>query len=406
MKRAVMYLAAGVALGWMPVCLADTVFLKNGDEIQGTIVEEADNAIVIKDSSGALRSIGRNRIDVIVYDRKPAPQALVAKPPEPPPEAKTEVPAGEPKEAPPESKTDGVPGAESKTGETPASESKTGDTQTAESKTGEAKTGEAKTGETKEEGKEGGKTAGDGKKKEEKPPKKNRPDYTEDEKKHIAELMDKMDTDDPNQRGLAKAELAKMGPRVVAAVVDGLQHKRVEARAACATLLSELNARNSVKQQIEVFFSALPDKGEAATYQVVFIRALKVSLAATTGQQFINVEPDKPMIQDGLKKYIDWYNANFDRLPPQIDEEEIEPTDPEYMDKLKKQRALKLEKKQWPRPALSVEKALGKENPPPTRPQDLEYEKAFPKTDREKAGGYIREDDKKFGEDFFRKPNQ
>lgn len=404
MKRSIMSLAAGVALGWMPACLADTVFLKNGDEVQGTIVEEADNAIVIKDSNGALRSIGRNRIDVIVYDRKPAPQALVAKPPEPPPEVKSEAPAGESKEAPPEGKTDGGTAAEGKTGEVPAGESKTGEPQTAESKTGEVKTDEAKTGE-KKEGKEGEKTAGDGKK-EEKPPKKNRPDYTEDEKKHIAELMDKMDTDDPNQRGLAKAELAKMGPRVVAALVDGLQHKRVEARAACATLLGELNARNSVKQQIEVFFSAMPDRGEAATYQVIFIRALKVSLAATTGQSFINVEPDKPMIQDGLKKYIDWYNANFDRLPPQIDEEEIEPTDPEYMQKLTKQRALKLEKKQWPRPALSVEKAMGKENPPPTRPQDLEYEKAFPKTDREKAGGYIRENDKKFGEDFFRKPNQ
>lgn len=406
MKRILATLAAGVlAFCVAPACLADTVFLKNGDEVNGKIVEEGDNAIVIKEEpSGRLLSISRAKIDVIVYDKKPGPETLVAKAPEPAPAAPTETskPSTDVKKEG-EKKT-----AEPKEGaKTTEGEKKTGDKKEGE-KTGE---GDKKEGEKTGEGenKEGDKKEGDKKEGEKKEVKKNRPDYTAEEKKKFEELMQALDTDDPNARASAQSELGALGTKAIAAIVDGLQHKRVEARASCATLLSQMNARNAVKQLIEVLYAALPEKGEAATYQVVFIRALKVALASTTGQSFITVEADKPLVQDGLKKYIAWYNENFDRLPPQIDEELIEPTDPDYMKKLKEQRALKLEKKEWPKPPLSVENSIGVRKTPEAplqRGPDVDYEKGLPKTDRERAGGYIRDADKTFGDEFFRKKDQ
>ncbi|MBI3832337.1 MAG: HEAT repeat domain-containing protein [Planctomycetes bacterium] len=415
MNRFLATMAAGVvAFCVAPVCLADTVFLKNGDEINGKIVEEGDNAIVIKEEpSGRLVSVSRARIDVIVYDKKPGPETLVAKAPEAAPAAPTETSKpstdpkkeGEKKTSEPEKKT-----SEPKEGaKTPDSEKKTGDKKEGE-KTGEGdkKEGESKTG-AESDKKEGDKKEGDKKEGEKKEVKKNRPDYTPEEKKKFEELMQALDNDDPNARAAAQTELGSLGTKAIAAIVDGLQHKRVEARAACATLLGQMNARNAVKQLLEVFYAAMPDKGEAATYQIPFIRALKVAMSATTGQSFINVEPDKPLVQEGLKKYIAWYNENFDRLPPQIDEELIEPTDPDYMKKLKEQRALKLEKKEWPKPPLSVERAVGARKTPEApvqRGADLDYEKGLPKTDRERAGGLIRDADKSFGDDFFKRKDQ
>ncbi|MCW8132205.1 MAG: hypothetical protein KIS92_17795 [Planctomycetota bacterium] len=385
MKRA-LAMVAGLFLAFVAPAMADTIFLKNGDEINGKVVEESDNAVVIKvEGSGALRSINRANIDIIVYDKRPTSETLVAKAPEPAP-----VPKG------PDTAKPSVPKKE-------------------EGKKEEGKKEEGKTGEKPPEGKEGEKKEGDPAEKKEgeeggekKEAKKNRPDYTEEEKKLIEDVAERLDTDDPNAREAAKGDLAKMGNKAIAAAVDGLMHKRVEARAAYASMLGDLRARTATKQLIEALYSVMPEDkdGEAPTYQVLFVRALKVSLANVTGESFINVEPDKPMVQEGLRKYIEWYNANFDRLPPQIDEELIEPNDPEYMDKIKKMRELNLVKKAYPRPALSVEKALGRENPPPTRPQDLEYEKAFPKTDRDSAGGYIRESDKKFGTDFFKQKDK
>ena len=65
------------------------------------------------------------------------------------------------------------------------------------------------------------------------------------------------------------------------------------------------------------------------------------------------------LVQDGLKAYIDWYNANYDRLPPQVSDPVIEPTDPEYGKKLKEARKLDLVKRDWPRPPLPADLAGG-----------------------------------------------
>jgi len=395
------------ALAGSGLCQADTVFLKNGDEIAGDIVEEGHNAVVIKDgATGALRSVSRANIDIIVYDRKAEVQPAIVAKAEPPPEVKAPK-EGEKKEGEGEKK-EGE--GEKKEGEGEKKEgapaAKEGEKKEGEpaAKEGEKTAEKGKEGEKKAEGKEGEKKEGAA---EEKPKKVNRPELTQDEKDRIEDLMKDMDTNDPDARGKAKEKLEKIGTKVIASLTDGLYHKRTEARAACATLLGQMNARNAVKQLIEVFYAAVPDKGEPATYQVVFLRGVKTALMSTTGESYLNHEMDKPLVQDGLKKYIEWYEKNFDRLPPQIDEPEIEPTDAEYLKKIKEARALKLVKKEWPRPELSVEHALGKTRPFPPgqaeRPQDLDYKNAFPVTDREKAGGYIRQDDKKFGEDFFKK---
>lgn len=354
---------------------ADTVFLKNGDEITGDIVEEGNAAVVIKDSAtGALRSFSRATIDIIVYDRKVEVQPVLVAKTEPAPDTKAPNESELKKEVEPVAKASDNPVEKGKEGE----------------KKPEGTQGEPQVGTAEEKSK-----------------KVNRPELTKEEKERIESLMKDMDTDDPDARKQAKEKLGKLGTKVIASLADGLYHKRTEARAVCATLLGTMNSRNTVKQLIEAFYAAMPDKGEAATYQVVFLRGIKTALMSTTGESYLNHEMDKPLVQDGLKKYIEWYEKNYDRLPTQIDEPEIAPTDPDYLKKIKEARALKLAKREWPRPALSVEHAMGKSRPFPNgeaeRPQDLDYKKAFPTTDRDKAGGYIRQDDKKFGEDFFKK---
>jgi hypothetical protein len=157
------------------------------------------------------------------------------------------------------------------------------------------------------------------------------------------------------------------------------------------TLVGQLNGRSAVKHVIEVFYSAMPDTGEAATYQVPFIRAAKATLPAITGQSFINVEADKSLVQDGLKKYIEWYEKNYDRLAPQLGEQEIEPTDPEYDKKLAAARKLKLAKKSWPRPPLPADIVSSPSNKPRPmekdviRENDRNYGNSIPKLNRDDA---------------------
>ncbi|MGD0093612.1 MAG: hypothetical protein ABSE73_27195, partial [Planctomycetota bacterium] len=51
-------------------CRADTVYLSDGTEASGTIVEEDANTIVLKRSNGAVQSYRRKDVDAVVYDRK------------------------------------------------------------------------------------------------------------------------------------------------------------------------------------------------------------------------------------------------------------------------------------------------------------------------------------------------
>jgi hypothetical protein len=405
MRRQLVW-ASLFVLATCSVARGETIFLKDGEEVIGQIIERTTGAIVVKEfRTGVLRTIRRSEIDLILDTPAPIAQQKVVPTAVPVPvPAKAEEPKkGEPKKG--ETKT--AEGTKKTEGEP-----KKGETKTAE---GEKKTeGETKTaeGEKKTEGET--KTA-EGEKKTEGAPAEaeKKADVPPELRQVFDDAMVDMDTDDPDKRGEAKRRLEKEGEVIIPVLVEGLNHKRTEARAAVADLLGEMNARNTVKQLVESFYAALPDSGRPAYYQTVYIRALGAALAKLTGETYITTEAKNELVQNACKQYIDWYNANYDRLPKQVGEPDIKATDPDYVKKLKEARQLKLAKRDWPTPVSPAVIATGDEKSaklPPEAPTetktDIEFGKSIPKVDRSSMGGEVRQADKDFGKSFFRGKEQ
>lgn len=384
-------------------CRADTVFLTDGTEINGTIIEENSTTIAVKRANGSIQSFRRADVDSIVYAKKKSEEVAEAKK-EAPPAAATKPAEKKPEAAAAETK----PTPE----KTPANASETpksGDNAEVKAAGSETKTvtGEApKADPSKPAGKDDKEAAGKtDSQKETQGDKKEKdtwtaplglpafPDHAKRMPKEKEEIfmgaLERMASTDPNARGAARSTVAALGPDALPYVVAGIQHTNVEARSTCMALVGQLNGRTAVKQVIEVFYSAMPENDAAPSYQVPFIRAIKETLPGITGQSFIYVQPDKALVADGLKKYVAWYDENFDRLPPQLGEAKIEPTDPDYAKKLKDARKLKLEKKSWPRPPMPADQVTGSKTPPASaseRPADRAFKDTIKTVKREDAG--------------------
>lgn len=148
----------------------------------------------------------------------------------------------------------------------------------------------------------------------------------------------------------AKGDISSLGAEALPYVVAGTQHQNVDARSACMSLIPQMDGKRAVKQVIEVFYSAMPAEGRAAWYQVQFIDKIRETLTAITGQTYISVQSKDALVQDGLQKYIEWYNQVYLTLPPQLGEKKISQTDPDYGKKIAELRKLKLNKRDWPSP--------------------------------------------------------
>ena len=386
-------------------CHADTVFLTDGTEVNGTIVEENNTTVAVKKANGAIQSFRRADVDTIVYDKKKNEEvAQVKKEPVPvvatAPATKSVVEEPKPDLSKPDKgdknitpdritpdrgdknitpdKGDKNPPVKIDVATTERNEKPSPATTPATSDKPDSKKEEAS---KKEEDKWSAPAGLAG-----------FPDHAKRMAKDKEELfmtnLERMTSTDPNVRAGARAAVAALGPDVLPYVVAGIQHQNVEARSTCMELVGQLNGRSATKQVIEVFYSAMPDNDAAPSFQVPFIRAIKETLSSITGQSFIYVQPDKALVLDGLKKYIAWYNENFDRLPPQLGEAKIEPTDPEYAKKLKEARKLKLEKKSWPRPPSPADLVTGSKTPPASdseRPADKAFRSTVPTVKREDA---------------------
>jgi hypothetical protein len=314
---------------WAP-CRADTVFLKNGTELDGEVLEDNGTTVVLKQQNGPARSLRRADVETIVYTRK--------------------LPS--------------LPGVG----------------------TGAAKAGEdaqPKPEEKAAEKKDEAWTAPSGLSAFPKNAKRM------DKVKEAAFMaaLDQLANPSEEQRQPAKTQIAAMGAPVLPYLAAGACHINVDARTECMNLIGQLNGQSVVKQVVEVFYAAMPESGPAATYQVPFIRAIKMTLPAISGESFNFGEPNKMSVQTALKQYITWYNDNYDRLPPQVSDPQIEPTDPEYTRKLKEARQLKLVKIEWPRPPLpDSETGTHKNNDRPDatsdsleRPADKVFKDTIPK---------------------------
>jgi hypothetical protein len=214
-----------------------------------------------------------------------------------------------------------------------------------------------------------------------------------DKEEAFQAALARMATTDDAARRAARAEIRAMGAGVLPYLVAGSNYPHVEARAACMALIGELNGRNATKQVIEAFYAAMPESGAAPTYQTPFLQEIKRTLAAITGQSFIEVSMRRSLAREGLDEYVAWYDANWDRLPPQLGEPKLDPTSPDYMKQLREARALKLEHRSWPVPPMPAEIVRGTREstrPEPTaedimRPEDRKILDTVPTVDRQEA---------------------
>ncbi len=196
----------------------------------------------------------------------------------------------------------------------------------------------------------------------------------------------------------AVTDIQGLGSEAIPYLWTGAQHDNSEVRTACMKLIGMMNGRTCIKRVIETFYATMPEASPAATWNVAFVREMIATTASITGQSFITVEARRSGVQDGLKKYIEWYKTNYKSLPRQIGEPELDATDLEYEKKLKAVRELKLAKREWPRPDnLPVDMIAGPSNTVPdkgptpiakdlsSREADKKFGESIPTVDREKS---------------------
>lgn len=362
------------------VAQADTVYLSDGTEIGGTIIEDNSNVVVVKRPNGTVQSFRKSNVDAVVYDStqrpvskgvaqgEPAAGPKPVTPPATPEVATPAVPGTTPPAVQP-----GVPAPTTQpetavapvTPAVPATPAGTTPTAPAVAQPVQPATPTAPGDPTKVAPPTAPAAAGVD-------PKKKEPEWTPppnlagfpdkaprmkaDKEAQFMEVMNALATPNPDVRARAKAQMLAFGPEVLPYAIAAAQHSNVEARAAAMDVIGQLpNSSEAIKPVIELMYSALPEAGEPASYQVPYLRAAKTTLHKVAGQSFINVEPSSALIQVGMKSAIDWYKANIDRLPKQITDPKLDATDPDFVAKLRKARELKLAKREWPRPAMSAD---------------------------------------------------
>ena len=268
---------------------ADTVYLSNGDEIDGTIQEDNGTTVVIKTASGTVRSFRKADVDSVVYERKSKLTTDLKK--------QVDMKSGPLKDEAKKDEWNSPPGL----------------------------TGFPINAKRMDRAKE----------------------------KIFTYALEKLASTNESVRNEARNDISDLGPDALPYIVAGLQNDSVDARCACMRLLGQFGDKGkaAVKAALESFYSVMPERGAAADYHVPFIRAIKETLPVITGQRLLEADPKSSQVQDGLRLYIEWYNTNYTSLPPQLGEPAINATDIDHDKKIKDARALKLERKKWAPPA-------------------------------------------------------
>jgi len=363
---------------------ADTVYLSDGTEIGGTIIEDNSNVVVVKRPNGTVQSFRKGNVDAVVYDstQRPVSRGIAQAEPAPVPGPKLATPpVATP--ATPATPTAPVATAPAATTPTPPTAVQPGAGPITTQTEIATPAGTTPAAPTVAQPAQPAVPAAPGDPTKATPPpaapaaagtdpKKKEPEWTPppnlagfpdkaprmkaDREAQFMDVMNALATPNPDIRARAKSQMLAFGPEVLPYALAAAQHTNVEARAAAMDVIGQLpNSSEAIKPVIEMMYSALPESGEPASYQVPYLRAAKTTLHKVAGQSFINVEPSSALIQVGMKSAIDWYKANLDRLPKQITDPKLDATDPEFVTKLRKARELKLLKREWPRPAMSAD---------------------------------------------------
>ncbi len=368
------WLSGSVLVGAMLGCRADTIFLTDGREINGTITSEDQQTIVIKTTRGVSRSIRRAEIDTVVRDKakavvKDEPKSVVGPPPP------IGGPAGTKPVAP---QTGVVPAAAPLTGATvklppipntaasvnPATPDAASDNATSPKivavpsaltnpKPGTA-TGPIPIGGFPENSKR----------------------MTARKEALFADAMDAIKAGARNledaSREAAISDIRALGSDAIPYLWAGVQSENVDVRTVSMKLIGQLSGRTCIKRVLETFYMTMPEASAAAIWNVPFVDETIKTMTSITGQSFVNVEARRVGVQDGLKKYIEWYKTNFKALPKQIGEPELDANDPGFDTKLATLRELKLVKREWPRveTVLPADLVAGPNKTAPEKPAE------------------------------------
>jgi len=121
-------------------------------------------------------------------------------------------------------------------------------------------------------------------------------------------LVEELASRDPDARKRAAALLEREGAGAVPALTSGLRHKSAFARESSARILGRLRARQSVREMIIALRSAIPEKEKVRPWQRPFVRALRSSLVAVTGQDF-GVSLHGTSQGKATEKYVAWWDG-------------------------------------------------------------------------------------------------
>ncbi|MEI6231984.1 MAG: hypothetical protein WCT04_02965 [Planctomycetota bacterium] len=397
------------------VCHADTVYLLDGREVNGTIINEDQQTVVVKTSRGGNRSIRRTEIDTIVREKiktiaKDEPKAPEATRPAgtanpviggpssaplvvPTPGATSKnlpnIPATTPTTNVPALPTSPVGNVPVKAPVVPGDPIRSTAPEGPITQPGNAAQPRVPSGPqpiipapattapiapttTAQITAASRDTAASGAL-----PVTNFPEFSKRmSKRKEALFADAMDTikvayknPEDTTRAAALSDIRALGSDVVPYLWAGVQNDDAEVRVACMKLIGQLNGRNCTKRVIETLYMTMPQTSVAAFWNVPFVDEMKSTLTAITGQSFITVESRRLGVQDGLKKYIEWYKANFKSLPRQIGEPELDPTEKNFDAKLAELRELKLTKREWSaQGGMPVDNIAGPNKTSPPKP--------------------------------------
>ncbi|MHC4252388.1 MAG: HEAT repeat domain-containing protein [Planctomycetota bacterium] len=186
------------------------------------------------------------------------------------------------------------------------------------------------------------------------------------DEERAARLVADLASDDPDARREAVALLEREGAKAIPALTKGLTHANTFARESSARLLGRLGARQSVREMIIALRSAVPEKDKIRPWQRSFVRALRVSLQHTTGQDF-GVSLYGTHQGKAVEKYVEWWDgeapgggkaggpgpskgACIGWDTPQVGEEQIAEDDPEREKKLWDARRIGNERRTYSAP--------------------------------------------------------
>lgn len=185
-------------------------------------------------------------------------------------------------------------------------------------------------------------------------------------------------------RSAAEETLRAAGPVGLSALYQyGLYNAIPSVRTRAAQLLGEQGGQKAIKPLIEAFYSAASPT--IAPYQVQYVETLANQLARLTGQDYYFYARRTARAPEIAAGMLDWWNSNWQNVPPQLGEPKLDPTRRDYAELLRKVRTLNLIHRDFPGANLPPEVAAP---PIPNSPSEQEFLSTIPRLPRETINSY------------------